>query len=253
MEKKKNIQSKTNWFYLFPGQENSWFNKNQKSSTTTLQGINISHLGKGKIIFKMPFWGDMLVPWRVILMVVAMTWHIDTLLVKVFKRPNGSGGRCSRFLWRDDNMLILGMSERMFIYIHTYIYMLEKHKKNNTVWSGKHENVCIMAHVWRPSIVDSDMSCSKHQLNWFWCDEVTVIISNQPASSQGRSTYNKTDFSIGKCGNADFPCVLAIFQRPPNSGHRVKNSPTTNIHPAELKSVNVWNIYHMLSLFLWQM
>ena len=31
----------------------------------TLQGINISHLGKRKIIFKMPFFGDMLVPWRV--------------------------------------------------------------------------------------------------------------------------------------------------------------------------------------------
>ena len=32
----------------------------------TLQGINISHLGKRKIIFKMPFFGDMLVPWRVV-------------------------------------------------------------------------------------------------------------------------------------------------------------------------------------------
>ena len=31
----------------------------------TLQGISISHLGKRKIIFKMPFLGDMLVPWRV--------------------------------------------------------------------------------------------------------------------------------------------------------------------------------------------
>ena len=31
----------------------------------TLQGINISHLGKWKIIFNMPIWGDMLVPWRV--------------------------------------------------------------------------------------------------------------------------------------------------------------------------------------------
>ena len=30
-----------------------------------IQGINISHLGKRKIIFKMPFWGDMLVPWGV--------------------------------------------------------------------------------------------------------------------------------------------------------------------------------------------
>ena len=33
----------------------------------TLQGTNISHLGKRKIIFKMPFLGDMLVPWRVIM------------------------------------------------------------------------------------------------------------------------------------------------------------------------------------------
>ena len=32
----------------------------------TLQGIHISHLGKRKIIFKMPFCGDMLVPWRVL-------------------------------------------------------------------------------------------------------------------------------------------------------------------------------------------
>ena len=31
----------------------------------TLQGTNISHLGKRNIIFKMPFLGDMLVPWRV--------------------------------------------------------------------------------------------------------------------------------------------------------------------------------------------
>ena len=31
----------------------------------TLRGINISHLGKRKIIFKTPFLGDMLVPWRV--------------------------------------------------------------------------------------------------------------------------------------------------------------------------------------------
>ena len=31
----------------------------------TLRGINISHLDKRKIIFKMPFFGDMLVPWMV--------------------------------------------------------------------------------------------------------------------------------------------------------------------------------------------
>ena len=33
---------------------------------TTLQGTNISHLGKRKIIFKMSFLRDMLVPWRII-------------------------------------------------------------------------------------------------------------------------------------------------------------------------------------------
>ena len=38
------------------------------SKNFTLQGINISHLGKRKIIFKMHFWGDMLVPWRVSLL-----------------------------------------------------------------------------------------------------------------------------------------------------------------------------------------
>ena len=36
-----------------------------KVLNNTLQGINISHLRKRKIIFKMPFWKDMLVPWRV--------------------------------------------------------------------------------------------------------------------------------------------------------------------------------------------
>ena len=38
---------------------------NSPSLSYTLQGINISHLGKRKIIFKMPFLGDMLVSWRV--------------------------------------------------------------------------------------------------------------------------------------------------------------------------------------------
>ena len=37
----------------------------QRNKVDTLQGINISHLGKRKIIFKMPFLGDMLVSWRV--------------------------------------------------------------------------------------------------------------------------------------------------------------------------------------------
>jgi len=47
---------------FMPSKMNSTKTVTRKS---TLQGINISHLGKRKIIFKMPFSGDMLVPWRV--------------------------------------------------------------------------------------------------------------------------------------------------------------------------------------------
>ena len=54
---------------------------NQKTTISTrnekkmanLEGINISHLGKRKIIFKIPFLGDMLVPWRV---TVPIDWFI---------------------------------------------------------------------------------------------------------------------------------------------------------------------------------
>ena len=45
-----------------------------------LQGLNISHLGKRKIIFKMPFLGDMLVPWRVILQVYQLGHDPNAIL-----------------------------------------------------------------------------------------------------------------------------------------------------------------------------
>ena len=57
----------------------------------TLQGTNISHLGKRKIIFKMPFLGDMSVPWRVI--IFGGTHKLTTITKKiagscyVFKMP----------------------------------------------------------------------------------------------------------------------------------------------------------------------
>jgi len=45
-----------------------WFLYLQQTNIeNTLQGTNISHLGKRNIIFNMPFLGDMLVPWRVTL------------------------------------------------------------------------------------------------------------------------------------------------------------------------------------------
>ena len=47
------------------GSRKSWPGKMTPVFFSTLQGINISHLGKRKIIFKSEFWWDMLVPWRV--------------------------------------------------------------------------------------------------------------------------------------------------------------------------------------------
>ena len=46
---------------------------------------HISHLGKRKIIFKMPFLGDMLVPWRVVF------WKFDHYLCSDFQSTIPSG------------------------------------------------------------------------------------------------------------------------------------------------------------------
>ena len=59
----------------------------------TLQGINISHLGKRKIIFKMPFLGDMLVPWRVL--------H----LIRVFPKMVGFPNNHRKFPTKNDQHL----------------------------------------------------------------------------------------------------------------------------------------------------
>ena len=45
---------------------NLWLLMRGCTTNSTLQGTNISHLGNRKIIFNMPFLGDMLVPWRVV-------------------------------------------------------------------------------------------------------------------------------------------------------------------------------------------
>ena len=89
---------------MFPGVKKRW----EVMKVGTLQGINISHLGKRKIIFKMPFWGDMLVSWRVAitLNISRTSWMNVCLFIWVFV-SNGSYGpkECSniRFLkwtWR---------------------------------------------------------------------------------------------------------------------------------------------------------
>ena len=60
---KKSIENLPSRWYCFFGSEIML----SPFELVTLQGINISHLGKRKIIFKMSFLGDMLVPWRVLL------------------------------------------------------------------------------------------------------------------------------------------------------------------------------------------
>ena len=50
----------------------------------TLQGINISHLGKRKFIFKCDFWWDMLVPWRVNVRLVRLCIDLYAFYVFVF-------------------------------------------------------------------------------------------------------------------------------------------------------------------------
>ena len=69
-----------------------------KKATTiiTLQGINISHLGKRKIIFKMPFLGDVLVPWRVLNLLKNTSVDLDSywpaeVSVVIFNPSNFKG------------------------------------------------------------------------------------------------------------------------------------------------------------------
>ena len=57
-----------------------WWFRNP-ANYTTLQGINISHLGKRKIIFKSDFSWDMLVPWRVYMA------HIYIYIIKLTNDP----------------------------------------------------------------------------------------------------------------------------------------------------------------------
>ena len=81
----------------------------------TLQGINISHLGKRNITFKMPFLEDMLVPWRVYFT------HCELCLVKTFWYyilPNGL--KVSRYLY-------LYIKHSNFYKIIKYIYTKNHH------------------------------------------------------------------------------------------------------------------------------
>ena len=66
----------------------------------TLQGTNISHLGKRKIIFKMPFLGDMLVPWRVIILSLTSYNSATINLISSMKGPCGRS--CAPCSWWEE-------------------------------------------------------------------------------------------------------------------------------------------------------
>ena len=80
--------------------EPTWYEKTLRHPTIwkhvgclcmfTLQGINISHLEKRKLIFKMPFLGDMLVPWRVCVFVWVHLSHHP----KCSKKKNKQNLQC---------------------------------------------------------------------------------------------------------------------------------------------------------------
>ena len=65
---------------FFPLGKGSMFEKG------TLQGINISHLGKRKIIFKMPFLGDMLVPSRERLHLPSIHFFLARFIIHIVLR-----------------------------------------------------------------------------------------------------------------------------------------------------------------------
>ena len=66
------IPTPSGFFYEWRFEPSSHHERGQNGST--LQGINISHLGKWKIICKIPFLGDMLVPWRVLFSLWRSFW-----------------------------------------------------------------------------------------------------------------------------------------------------------------------------------
>ena len=78
----------------------------------TLQGINISHLGKRKIIFKMPFFGDMLVSWRVL---IGSYWPKMCMLPILLCPPPKMSSRCQdeRHPFEGIGALSAGASSRL--------------------------------------------------------------------------------------------------------------------------------------------
>ena len=78
-------------------------NGEQQHQLITLQGINISHLGKRNIIFKMPFLGDMLVPWR-----VSIKLHQHQPKYDIPRPPDVPKSR-SRTKWHDAKVESLGV------------------------------------------------------------------------------------------------------------------------------------------------
>ena len=117
-----------------------------RSQKYTLQGTNISHLGKRKIIFKMQFWRDMLVSWRVIWM------NMDVLHYAFPLEDDNCLLLCcfTIFYQRLNKSVIIetnNLLQRKFMYIYIYTIILEFSHKSATT-ATQHKATC---HWGRPS------------------------------------------------------------------------------------------------------
>ena len=146
----------TSWKYEHP---------KQVIDCDTLQGINISHLGKRKIIFKMPFLGDMLIPWRV------LAWRSRTL----HRLPVLKLQECFELL-AETVQVVFGGPELLSLYVRTSMhhmrYRQRKIRENLVFWDIhlKHAEMQIPAGQIQSHLV-------KCNLEEPWCIlEASIII-----------------------------------------------------------------------------
>ena len=117
-----NLGGFTGWRANPPAPDLHWchypLGKFDIDTPNTLQGTNISHLGKRKIIFKSEFWWDILVPKR-----VRWTWNLKMMVWKM--------------------MFLL----KLWWFLRFHVNFPEG-KQNGHVWKGTHVPI---HHFWYPS------------------------------------------------------------------------------------------------------
>ena len=120
----------------------SWKKLIQQNERFTLQGINISHLAKRKIMFKMPCLGDMLVSWRV--------YHLESRWRNL---------TCLGLSWpRKLNRHLSGVAPSTFTTVHKNMHR-GKIKEVS-------QYILVIVFVW--SRVAFHLIGKKHNMSWLW-------------------------------------------------------------------------------------